>query len=181
MSVSPVPEGFNSISPYLVVKNGIEALEFYGKAFGAETVMVMPGPDGQGCMHAEMRIGDSVVMMSDENPQFNMLAPSELAGTSCSMHLYLEDVDAAFGQATEAGCEVIMPPMDMFWGDRMCKIKDVYGHVWGIATHKEDVPPEEMEGRNGRTRGRLHEADGRRWRLPRRRLEITLADGESLK
>ena len=147
MSVSPIPAGYNSVSPYLVVSNSAEALEFYEKALGAETVMVMPGPSGQAVMHAEMRIGNSIVMMTDENPQFNMLSPTKLGGTAVSMHLYVEDVDAGFARATEAGCTVVFPPSDMFWGDRFCKVTDPYGHLWSLASHTEDVPPEEMGAR----------------------------------
>ena len=142
--VNPIPDRFNSVSAYLVVKNSTEALNFYGKAFGAETIFRMPGPDGASTMHAEMGIGDSVVMLTDENPEWGAQSPETLGGNHTSLHLYVNDVDAVFNQAVEAGCEVLAPVTDMFWGDRFGKVKDPFGHHWGIATHKEDVPEEEM-------------------------------------
>lgn len=145
--VKPIPEGFNSVSVYLIVPNSVEALEFYQKALGAETLARMPGPDGKSTMHAEMRIGNSTVMLSDENPQWDMKSPKTLGGSPCSLHLYVNDTDAFFNRAVEAGCEVKMPPMDAFWGDRYAKVADPYGHQWGIATHIEDVSEEEMAKR----------------------------------
>jgi uncharacterized glyoxalase superfamily protein PhnB len=145
--VKPIPERFNTVSVYLFVPNGAEALDFYAKAFGAETLCHMPGPNGQGTMHAEMRIGNSTMMLSDDNEQLNLKSPKSAGAGTASVHLYVEDVDAAFERATVAGCEVLMPPADMFWGDRFTKVVDPYGHQWGIATHTEDVPPEEMEQR----------------------------------
>ena len=142
--VKPIPDRFNSVSVYIFVPTGKEALEFYAKAFGAETISHMPGPGGQGTMHAEMRIGDSIVMLSDENEQFKMKSPSSVGASTAALHLYVEDTDAAFERAKAAGCEVLMPPFDMFWGDRFAKVTDPYGHQWGIAPHTEDVPPEEM-------------------------------------
>jgi uncharacterized glyoxalase superfamily protein PhnB len=144
MTVKPIPDGFNSVSTYLIVKNAVEATEFYRKAFGAEPGVRMPGPDGQSTMHAEIHIGNSAIMLSDENPQWNMKSPQTLGGVSASLHLYVDDADKLFNQAVEAGCEVLMPINDAFWGDRYAKVKDPFGHEWGIATHKEDVPPEEM-------------------------------------
>lgn len=143
--VSPIPEGFSPLSPYLVVPNAVEAMAFYAKAFGAERVMFMQGPAGEtSTLHAEIRIGTSTVMLSDENPAWNMKSAKTLGGSPVSMHLYVEDVDALFQQAVAAGAAVESPPTDMFWGDRMAKVTDPFGLSWGLATHKEDVPPEEM-------------------------------------
>jgi len=145
--VRPVPEGYNTVSASLILPNCKEALAFYAKAFGAETVGRMPGPDGESTMHAEMRIGDSAVMMTDENPAWNCKAPATLGGSPVSLHLYVPDADALFERAVKAGCKPTMPLMDAFWGDRYGKVEDPYGHQWGIATHKEDVTPAEMERR----------------------------------
>ncbi len=144
MAVKPIPEGFNTVSVYLVVKNAVEALEFYQKAFGAEPGVRMPGPDGKSTMHAEMRIGNSMVMLTDENPQWEMKSPHTLGGSPSSLHIYVEDVDKYFNRAIEAGCEVKAPLMDAFWGDRFGKVTDPFGHEWGIATHKEDLSGEEI-------------------------------------
>lgn len=142
--VSAIPEGCSSVIPYLVVPDAVAAMEFYGKAFGAEQIMHMPGPGGQGTMHAEMRVHGSTVMLTDENPQWGAKSPATLGGSPVSLHLYVEDADGAFRRAVEAGCEVEAPLMDAFWGDRYGKVKDPYGHSWAFATHVEDVPPEEM-------------------------------------
>ena len=144
MAVKAVPDGFNTVNVYLIVKNAVEALDFYQKAFGAEAGDRMPGPDGKSTMHAEMRIGNSTVMLTDENPKWEMKSPQTLGGTPASMHLYVDDADKMFNRAVEAGCTVMAPLMDSFWGDRYGKVVDPFGHQWGIATHKEDVPPEEM-------------------------------------
>lgn len=144
----PIPEGFNTISAYLVVPNAVEALQFYQKALGAEPGMRMPGPAGENStMHAEMRIGNSTVMLTDENPQWGSKSPKTLGGSPVSLHVYVNDADALFNRALAAGCEVQYPLNDTFWGDRYGKVLDPYGHSWGIATHKEDVPPEEMAKR----------------------------------
>ncbi len=145
--VTPVPEGFNTVSAYLVVPKSTEALEFYAKAFGAETAMVMPGPVEGSTMHAEMQIGDSRIMMTDANPEWEMKSPQDLDGTPVSLHLYVDDADALFQQAVDAGCTVKAPIMDMFWGDRFGKLEDPYGHHWSIATRTEIVGPEEMDVR----------------------------------
>lgn len=145
--VNPIPEGSNSVNVYLVVPKATEALEFYGRAFGAETIMRMAGPDGESTMHAEMRIGNSSVMLTDENPEWEMKSPKTLGGSAASLHLYVEDADAVFAQAIKAGCTEVAPMADAFWGDRYGKLCDPYGHQWGVATHVEDVPPAEMERR----------------------------------
>ena len=139
-----IPEGFNTVSTYLIVKDAKEAIGFYQKALGAEAGVHMPGPGGQGTMHAELRIGNSTVMLTDENPQWEMKSPSTLGGTPAGLHLYVDDADKAFQRAIDAGCTVKAPLMDAFWGDRFGMVVDPFGHLWGIATHKEDVPEEEM-------------------------------------
>lgn len=140
--VKPVPDGYHHVTPYLVVRGAGKALEFYAKAFGAEERLRMNGP-GDTIMHAEMQIGDSVVMLGDECPEMGANSPQALGGSAVSLLIYTEDVDAAFARATKAGCTAQCPPTDMFWGDRYCKVQDPFGHGWAIATHKEDVSPEE--------------------------------------
>jgi len=144
--VKAVPEGCHTVTPHLIVKGGAKALDFYRKAFGAEEVFRMPGPGG-GIMHAEIQIGDSRIFLADEFPDMGCLSPATLKGSPVTIHLYVEDVDAAFKKATQAGAEPVMPPADMFWGDRYGKVKDPFGHHWSIATHKEDVAPQECERR----------------------------------
>ena len=142
-----IPEGFNTVNTYLIVKDAKEAIGFYQKALGAEAGVHMPGPGGQGTMHAELRIGNSTVMLTDENPAWEMKAPETLGGSPTSMHLYVDDADKAFQRAVDAGCKVTAPLMDAFWGDRYGKVMDPYGHQWGFATHIEDVEPADMEKR----------------------------------
>ncbi len=142
--VQAIPHGFNTVSCFLIVPNCVEALEFYRKAFGAEVVMRMPGPNGQSTAHAEMRIGNSTVMLADENPHWGLKSPKSLGGSPVSLHLYVTDADATVERAVAAGCQVTAPLQDMFWGDRFGKVSDPYGHAWSIATHQEDVSTEEM-------------------------------------
>jgi PhnB protein len=144
--VSPIPAGYHTATPYLTVRGAAEAIEFYKKAFGAKEVMRMPAPGGA-LGHAEIRIGDSVVMLSDEFPGAATKAPSVLGGTTGYTFLYVPDVDRTFAQAVTAGARVTMPLADMFWGDRFGTLVDPFGHAWGLATHKEDVPPKEMARR----------------------------------
>ncbi len=144
MAVKKIPDGFNTVSAYLVVNNSVEALDFYQKAFGAETVSRMPGPDGKSTMHAEMRIGNSTVMLTDENPQWEMKSPHTLGGSPSSLHIYVEDADKLFDRAVKAGCTVKAPLMNAFWGDRYGKLEDPFGHQWGIATHIEDLSEREI-------------------------------------
>ena len=147
MAVKAIPEGFNSVSSYLVVKDPDKAIEFYGKAFGAEPGDVMRIPGSGAVMHAEVRIGNSTVMLTAENPQWDMKSAETLGGSPVSMHVYVQDVDKAFQRALDAGCEVVAPLMDAFWGDRFGKLKDPFGIQWGIATHKEDLSHEEIDKR----------------------------------
>jgi PhnB protein len=145
--VKAIPEGYNTVSVYLVVPDSAKAIELYQKAFGAQEKYRMAGPGGQGVMHAEITIGDSTVMLSDENPGWGTKSPLTLGASPVGLFIYTEDVDAAFDRAVKAGCTVEMPLADMFWGDRYGKLKDPFGHQWQMATHKEDVSPEEMAKR----------------------------------
>lgn len=142
--VKPIPDGFHTVTPYLIVKGASEAIEWYGKAFGAEEMGRMPAPNGDTLMHAMIRIGDSFVMLTDEQPDCPSKGPKALGGTPVSLFLYVEDVDAFFERAVAAGAEVAMPLADMFWGDRFGSLLDPFGHSWSVATHIRDVGPEEM-------------------------------------
>lgn len=146
MPVHYIPKHFNSISVYLIVSDAQAAIEFYQKAFGAEGGACLKAPDGS-IMHAEMRIGDSSFMLSPENEQWGTKSPLTLGGSPAAVHLYVEDVDATFKQAIDAGCKELSPLMDAFWGDRYGKVEDPFGYQWGIATHVEDMDAEEMERR----------------------------------
>ena len=144
--VQPIPSGYHSVTPYLVVNNAARAIEFYQRAFDAKEIMRMDGPPGK-ISHAELKIGDSIIMISDEMPGTGARAPQSLGGTTVAIFLYFEDVDKVFKQATSAGAKVDMPLADQFWGDRFGKLTDPFGHSWSLATHKEDVAPEEMKKR----------------------------------
>ncbi len=137
----PIPDGFHTTTPSLVVSNSKEAIEFYKKAFDANEIYQFPAPDGK-IMHAMIQIGDSFVMMSDEMPAMGTKSPISIGGTAVTLHLYVEDADKIFNQAVEAGAKVTMPIMDAFWGDRFGTILDPFGHSWAIATHKIDLTPE---------------------------------------
>lgn len=142
-----IPEGYYSVTPYLIVKDAAAAIEFYKKAFGAtELLRMAPGKDGR-IGHAEIRIGNSPVMLADEFPEHGVRSPQSIGGSPVSLLLYVEDVDAVAAQAVAAGAKVLKPVMDQFYGDRSGFFPDPFGHSWGIATHKEDVSPEEMERR----------------------------------
>ncbi|HEV3333240.1 MAG TPA: VOC family protein [Bryobacteraceae bacterium] len=146
MAVKPVPEGYHTATPYLVVNDANKAIDFYKRAFGAKEIARMDGPQGK-IAHAELKIGDSMIMLSDEMPGQATRSPQSLGGTAVGVFLYLTDVDHVFKQATSAGAKVDMPLADMFWGDRYGKLTDPFGHAWSLATHKEDVAPEEMQKR----------------------------------
>lgn len=139
-----IPDGFNSISAHVVVRGAAKAMEFYKKAFGAEEVMRMPGPDGQSVMHGEVRIGNSTLMLVDENPQMGCKSAQTFGGTPVTLHLYVADADAAFKRAVAAGAEVRMPISDMFWGDRYGQVADPFGLTWSIAQHVKDLTPEQI-------------------------------------
>ena len=142
-----IPEGYRTVTPYIVVKGAAQAIDFYKKAFGAKEGDRMTGPDGRTVMHAEIDIGDSKVMLSDEFPQMGGRSPQTLGGTTGSIFLYVQDVDTAFKRATDAGAKAVMPPTDMFWGDRFAKLSDPFGHEWAMATHKEDLSHDEIAKR----------------------------------
>jgi len=144
MTVKAMPDGFNSVSAYLIVKDPQKAIDFYRKALGAEPGVVMKMPDGKTILHAEMHIGNSTVMISQENPQWGMKSAETMGGSPISLHIYVDDADKLFQRAIDAGCEVAAPLMDAFWGDRYGKVVDPFGFQWGIATHKEDLGEEEM-------------------------------------
>jgi PhnB protein len=142
----PVPEGYRTATPYLIIRGAAEAIEFYKRAFGATEVLRMADPQGR-VGHAEIRIGDSVIMLADEHPSFGYRGPRSLGGSSVSILLYLEDVDAVFERAVKAGARLLRPVTDQFYGDRSGTLEDPFGHVWTVATHVEDVAPEEMRRR----------------------------------
>ena len=142
-AVKPIPDGFHTLTPHIVVKGCAQAIEFYKKAFGAEELSRHPLPDGS-IMHAMIRIGDSMVMMNDEFPQMGAKGPASIGGTPVTLHLYVADADKAWERAVAAGATVRMPIADMFWGDRYGVVSDPFGHSWSIATHKEDLTPEQM-------------------------------------
>ena len=141
----PIPDGYHSVTPAIVVHDGLRALEFYTKAFGAEETLRMPMGDKIG--HAEIRIGDSIVMLSDEWPDMGILSPKSRGGTTVSLMIYLKDVDAAFGRAIDVGATVERPVQDQFYGDRSGTLIDPFGHRWTLSTHIEDVSPDEMNRR----------------------------------
>jgi PhnB protein len=146
MGVKPIPDGYRTVTPYLVVDGAADAIAFYVTAFGAKERGRMDAPGGL-VGHAELEIGDSVVMIADAFPQSATRPPRELGGSSASVFLYVEDVDAVVRQAVDAGATVTMEVADQFWGDRFGTVRDPFGHVWSLATHVEDVPPDEMARR----------------------------------
>ena len=146
MAVQPIPRGYHTVTPYLIVRGGDRAIEFYVKALGARELYRMAGPAGN-VAHAEMAIGDSHVMLADEMPEMGFSSPDTLGGAAVSLMVYVEDVDARFEQAVAAGATALRPVENQFWGDRAGTLKDPFGHVWTIATHVEDVPADEMERR----------------------------------
>jgi PhnB protein len=142
---NPIPEGFHSVTPHLIVRDAAKAIEWYGKAFGAKERFRMPGPDGRTIMHAEIQIGNSIVMMGEENPSMGCSSPKALNGSPVTMMIYTTNCDQTFQQAVSAGATANMPPMDMFWGDRYGRLTDPFGHQWAIATHQKDLTPQEIE------------------------------------
>ena len=143
----PVPEGYHTLTMYLAVDDAAAAIDYYQRAFGAKERGRMAGPDGT-IGHAELEIGDSLLMLADALPQFTARPPKELGGTTASVFLYVEDIDSVYKQAVDAGGTSVMEPDDMFWGDRFGSLLDPFGHLWTIATHVEDVSPEEMARRS---------------------------------
>ncbi len=151
-NVKPIPEGYHSVTPYLIIKGAAEAIEYYKKSFGATELFRMPAPDGK-IGHAEIKIGDSPIMLSDEHPDLGHVGPQTLGGTPVGIMIYVDDVDTMFKKAISGGGQEIKPLQDQFYGDRSGTLKDPFGHLWTVATHVEDVAPEEMEKRMAATHG----------------------------
>ena len=139
----PIPDGFNTITPHLVVSDASKAIEFYKKALGAQEIERFMTPDGKAVMHAQLKIGSSMLMLGNEMPP-HCLSPKTRGGTSVSLHLYLENADAGFDRAVKAGCTVKMPMADQFWGDRYGQVEDPFGHQWSLATHKQDLTQDQI-------------------------------------
>ena len=144
--VKPIPEGYHTVTPYLFVRHAASAIDFYKNVFGATEVVRMAGSNGK-IMHAELRIGDSIVMLADENPQTGVMSPQTIGGYSTGMHVYVENVDAVVEKAVENGAKPLRPIKNQFYGDRSGSVLDPFGHMWSVATHVEDVSPEEMRKR----------------------------------
>jgi len=157
-SVRAIPEGYHTITPAITCKNAASAIDFYKKAFGAQEKMRMSDPGGR-VMHAELKIGDSILFLGDEFPGMSA-APNPSALPSSSLYVYTENVDALFGAAVSAGCKVEMPLTNMFWGDRYGKVTDPFGHHWGLSQHVEDVAPDEMERRSKEWQASMAKAAG---------------------
>jgi len=144
--VKPIPDGYSGASPYLICKGAADAIEFYKKAFGATEQFRLAAPNGV-IGHAEVRIGQAVIMLADEHPAMGALSPQSIGGTPVKIHVYVEDVDALCRRAIDAGIKVLRPVADQFYGDRSVMLEDPYGHQWGFATHIEDVPVDEIARR----------------------------------
>ena len=144
-NVKIIPEGYHSINPYLVVRNAERAIEFYKKAFGAEERFRMHRPDGKAIMHAELKIGDSVFMLTEESREMKALSPESIGGSPVSLYVYVKDVDSVFNQAVSEGATILHPVNDQFYGDRSGYLKDPFGHLWSIATHKKELSPDELK------------------------------------
>lgn len=142
--IQPIPEGYHSVTPYLICRNAAAALAFYARAFGAKELFRFPQPDGR-IGHAELQLGDSRLMLADEFPEMGFRSPDALGGVAVSMMIYVEDVDARVRQAVDAGATVLRPVADQFYGDRSGTLRDPFGHVWTLATHTRDVSLEEMQ------------------------------------
>jgi PhnB protein len=146
MATKAIPDGYRTATPYLIVKGAADAIEFYKRAFGATEMLRMADPQGR-VGHAEIKIGDSVIMLADEHPAMGYRGPRSLGGSSVSILLYLEHVDDVYARAVKAGAKALRPVTNQFYGDRSGTLEDPFGHVWTVATHVEDVPPEEMKRR----------------------------------
>jgi PhnB protein len=142
-NVKPIPKGYHSVTPYLIVKGAAKAIEFYKQAFGATETFRMPQPDGK-IGHAELKIGDSTIMLADEFPERNVRGPESLGGSPVMIHLYIDDVDTVAKRAVASGAKEIRPVQNQFYGDRSGMFADPFGHQWNISTHVEDVSPEEI-------------------------------------
>jgi PhnB protein len=139
-----IPEGYHSINPYLVVRNAAKAIDFYKKAFSAEERFRMHGPDGRAIMHADLKIGDSIFMLTEESTEMKSLSPESIGGSPVSLYVYVKDVDAVFNQAVSEGATVLQPVRDQFYGDRSGYLRDPFGHLWSLATHKKDLSLDEI-------------------------------------
>ncbi len=146
MSVKPIPDGYHTVTPYLIVDGAADAIEFYEKGLGASELMRLPGPGGK-LMHAEIQVGNSRIMLADEVPEMGFRGPKTLGGAAVSICLYVEDVDSLFQQAVDAGATQLRPLQDQFYGDRSGTLQDPFGHVWTMATHVEDLTPEQIAER----------------------------------
>jgi PhnB protein len=146
MAAKPIPEGYHTVTPYLIVRGAARAIDFYQQAFGATELMRFADPGGR-VGHAEIKVGDSVIMLADEFPEMGIRSPQSIGGSPVILALYVEDVDASFARAVAAGATVLRPVKDQFYGDRSGTLTDPFGQVWTLATHKEDVPPEEVRRR----------------------------------
>lgn len=155
-----IPTCTQSIVTTITVKGAAQAIDFYKKAFGAEELMRMPGPHGEGVMHAELKIGDSTIFLSDEFPKMGSRSPQTLGGTTGGIYLSVDDVDSVFDRALEAGAQEEMAVEDMFWGERMGSVIDPFGHHWMIATHKEDLTPEELKRRTEEFYAKMESGEG---------------------
>jgi len=155
--VKPIPEGYHTATPYLTLRDATKAIDFYKRAFDATEMNRMDGPDGK-VAHAELKFGDSIIMLGDEMPGSETRSPQSLGATTAGIFLYVKDVDAAFHKATAAGAKATAQPADMFWGDRYVKLMDPFGHSWSLATHKEDVAPAEMKKRSEAYMAKMAEA-----------------------
>jgi uncharacterized glyoxalase superfamily protein PhnB len=144
MSAKPIPEGYDALIPYFVVRDAAKAIDFYKEVFGATELVRMPSPDGKKIMHAEIKIRSHVLMLGEEHPQMGVLAPQANTAPPVAVMYYVPDVDALFNKAVSKGAKPLMPPMDMFWGDRYGKFADPFGHHWSVATHIKDVSPADM-------------------------------------
>lgn len=142
--VRTIPEGYQTITPMLIVKDARQAIAFYGRAFGAIERFVMPNPDGKGVMHAELQIGSSIIMMSEEHPRQSCQSAETAGSSPVSFYLYLNDVDTAYRQALDAGATVSMPLEEMFWGDRVGTVQDPFGYSWSLASHVKDLTADEI-------------------------------------
>ena len=145
-TVKPIPDGYHSVTPYLFVRSAASAIDFYKNVFGATEVVRMAGSNGK-IMHAELRIGDSIVMLADENPSTGVMSPQTIGGFSVGLHLYVENVDAVIQKSVDNGAKLLRPIRNQFYGDRSGSVLDPFGHMWSVATHVEDVSPEEMRKR----------------------------------
>jgi PhnB protein len=146
MSVQPIPEDYPRVTPYLIIDGASDAIDFYTKVLGAQERMRMPGPDGK-LGHAELQLGNSVIMLADEFPDMGAVGPKSVGGTPVTLHVYVEDVDSVFDNAVASGAKEIRAVENQFYGDRSGQFEDPFGHQWNVASHVEDVPPEEMEKR----------------------------------